>query len=79
MDFLLARHTDPMLLTSEVVEPSFFGSVVLDPVQVFLSVVQRVLEAAVTVITVISLSHRSSTQRQKPLQMAFQKDQLKVV
>lgn len=57
-----------MLITSEVVEPGFFGSMVLDAIQMFLSVVQRVLKAASTVIAVIPLSHVSQKSTIKPLQ-----------
>lgn len=44
-------------LTSEVVEPSLLGSVMLNTVQVFFSVVHVVLEGPVTVVAEVSLPH----------------------
>lgn len=54
---LLAHTASTVFITSEVVEPGLFGSLMLDAIQMFLSVVQRVLKAAITVIAVIPLSH----------------------
>lgn len=44
-------------LTSEVVKPSLLGSVMLNTVQVFFSVVHVVLEGSVTVVAEVSLPH----------------------
>lgn len=46
--------------TSKVVKPGFLRPVMLDAVQVLLSVVEVVLKAAVTVVTVITFPHSLS-------------------
>lgn len=58
--FLRLRSRQPQTgLTSEVVEPSLLGSVMLNTVQVFFSVVHVVLEGSVTVVAEVSLPHGS--------------------
>lgn len=46
-------------LTSEVVEPSLLGSVMLNTIEVFFPIVHVVLEGSVTIVTEVSLPHGS--------------------